>query len=364
MKQIAVYGAKSLALGVYRAMKCLYPEYAYIGFIVSSRKGNPYTLAEAKVWELKELKDALGWEERKNIRILVAVPEDIHMEIAECLIKNGFTNYICMDWQKEAELMGNYFAQRGIFPSIYCLAAGEEAANLCVYQARSYKDKRLKTEYIQPVWVVPVQAGSGLAGSLKQAAGLRDNTGKNISVKNTNYCELTVLYWMWKNILEDSRKTKDVEYYGLCHYRRVPDIREEDLKRLKRNDVDAVLPYPTLHEPDISEHHARYIKETDWQAMLQAIKELRPEYMGSFWEIFSQSYFYNYNMVIAKRDVLADYCRWLFPILERTEELCEPKGWERADRYIGYIGESLMTLYFLYHRKDLRIYHAGRRMLT
>ena len=58
-------------------------------------------------------------------------------------------------------------------------------------------------------------------------------------------------------------------------------------------------------------------------------------------------------MLIAKKKVFQDYCNWLFPILARTEELSEPKGWERADRYIGYLGENLMTLYFMYYMEDL-----------
>ena len=40
-----------------------------------------------------------------------------------------------------------------------------------------------------------------------------DDTGDNISDKNPMYCEVTAQYWAWKNL-------KDVEYIGLCHYRR------------------------------------------------------------------------------------------------------------------------------------------------
>jgi hypothetical protein len=226
--------------------------------------------------------------------------------------------------------------------------------------AKHCKDKPLTNKVEMPAWTVPIQVGAGLTDV--RIADVRDNTGINISWKNVNYCELTALYWLWKNVLVNPET--DVEYAGLFQYRRILDISDDDIKRLGENGVDVVLPFPMLHEPDIREHHTRYISESDWNAMLQALGELQPEYAVAYEGIFSQPYFYNYNILIAKRLVLSDYCEWLFPILERVEELSVPRGNERADRYIGYLGENLMTLYFMYNRERLNIVHTGRLMLV
>lgn len=362
MKKIAVFGAKALACGIYEAVHFFYPDLDCIGFVVSSLAGNPTSLCGIKVWDLERLAKRLSLQDRNDICILVATPEDIHKEITDNLKKNGFFDYICMDSRRESALMERYFTQKGIFPSLHRLDRGVESARLCVYQAKFSEDRPLKQTFRFCDWVVPIQVGAAL--TKKKVCKHMDNIGINISEKNVNYCELTALYWIWKNRLSMDAGIGEAEYFGLFHYRRILEITGADLFRLKENDVDVVLQFPTVHDPDISEHHARYMKEQDWEAMLQALSELQPFYASVFPEILNQPYFYNYNLIIAKKKVLLNYCEWLFAILERTEEISDPKGWERSDRYIGYLGENLMTLYFLYHKDDLKIYHTGRLMLT
>ena len=133
---------------------------------------------------------------------------------------------------------------------------------------------------------------------------------------------------------------------------------DDDLLRLKSYDVDVVLPYPMPYEPNIHAHHKRYLKDVDWNALLEALRELQPEYADAFEDVLNQRYLYNYNVILAKKSVLREYCEWLFPILQRVEVLSEPKGCDRADRYIGYMGETLETLYFMKNADRLNIVHT------
>lgn len=360
--QLLIYGARSLALGAYHVIRECAPAYQVVCFLVTSLEKNPTVLAGLPVQGIASFTSKIGPAARERYHILIATPEDQHPEIVQTIKKHGYCNYTCLDSKKMSQWMEAYFTRQGTFLPLHSLHSGREKAMLRIWAAQFYKDRSLKNKVTFPIQVQPLQAGAALTDM--RIAEVTDNTGENISIKNANYCELTALYWLWKNKLTSDFVPNGAEYYGLFHYRRFLDLTEEDLFRLKANRVDAVLPFPTLHEPDILEHHQRYLSESDWQAMKKALAELYPEYIQMFPQIFSQPYFYNYNLILARKQVLADYCAWLFPILERTEQLSDPKGWQRRDRYIGYLGENLMTLYFLSHKESFRIYHVGCLMYT
>lgn len=363
-KKYMIYGAKSIALGVCLAMREVQPSAKVTGFVVSSLDNNPSELAGLPVSVLDTVVD-------RETHILIATPENVQAEIATYLEEKGFTYYTCIDSAKLASLMEKYYVKTGCYQTINkCLEEDgnvvpndtNEKVNVQVYMAKFHKDRELKNPYHMPKWVVPIQVGTALTE--KRVAKCCDNTGENISEKNVNYSELTALYWMWKNQCQNTDLVSNLDFIGLFHYRRILDVSKEDMEQLCRKQVDVILPFPMISEPDITEHHARYITEEDWDAMLQALLELKPEYAKAYTDIFSGKYMYNYNIMIARPSVLVDYCAWLFPILKRTEELSNPKGWERSDRYIGYLGENLTTLYFMYHRNDLKIVHTGCFMLV
>lgn len=360
--KLAIFGAKSTALGICLAIRKLFPEYEIETFLVSSLKDNPVVLAGLPVQEIGSFQD-------KEIQILVGTPEDLHGEIIHSLKMQGFSHCFCINSFQEAQLMEKYFYGLDQFHSIHTLSLGNEKATLQVYQAKHYKDKPLNTPCVLPDWIIPMQVGAILAD--ERVAEETDCVGDNISLKNANYCELTALYWIWKNRLSKQANLhsfvsarNEIEYYGLYHYRRILDISDKDLFRMKKNSIDVILPYPTIHEPNMYEHHVRYINEQDWGVTVAVLEELEPEYAAAFPEILMQPYLYNYNICIAKRHVLSEYCAWLFPILTQIEERSVPKGARRSDRYIGYIAENLMTLYFLYHKNDMNIMHTGRIMLV
>ncbi|MCR4746712.1 MAG: DUF4422 domain-containing protein [Lachnospiraceae bacterium] len=356
---LSIFGAQGYALGAYKAITTLYPRRSTSFFIVSKMGNNCPMLGGIPVREIKDVADEMTKEEKDELEIIIATPENVQPEIEEALENYGFHHYSRLDSERWNELMKMFHIRLNRFLPLSALPVGYHKPFVRLYMAKSHKDTPLRNIPELADYIYPLQVGRSNAD--KKIAYFTDDQGENISSKNSNYCELTGLYWIWKNKLSNIASADDEsrQYFGMNQYRRMLLLSDDDLLRLADNEVDVILPYPMPYEPDINEHHKRYIKEVDWSAMLTALKELEPEYASYFPKVLEQQYLYNYNVILAKKSVLRGYCEWLFPILERTEALSEPKGGERADRYIGYMGETLETLYFMRNAERLNIVHTA-----
>ncbi len=178
---------------------------------------------------------------------------------------------------------------------------------------------------------------------------VKDNTGDNISVKNPNYCELTGLYWMWKNVQAD--------YVGLVHYRRYfickrhkdkwKSIagRAEIENALKNTDV--VLPkkrnyyIETTYSQYAHAHHA-----IDLDTVRVIIQEICPKYSSAFDETMERTKGHKFNMFIMKKTLADAYCEWLFEILFELEKRLDISEYSANDkRVFGFVAERLMDVW-------------------
>lgn len=356
--RLAIYGAQGIALGAFKAIREIFPDKEILCFIVTEMGENPFELESVPVMELQVFIKGMTQDDKDNVEVLIGTPENVMKDIEENLERAGIHNHVRLDSRRWADMVRNAFVRSGKYLPLAAYTVGCTRANLHIFKIVHAKDSPLKTQFQDSEYFSTLQVGS--VGSLEMYADVKDDKGDNISDKNGNYSELTGLYWLWKNRL---RVRDDDDYYGLVHYRRLLDLSDDEILRLKDNDIDVVLPYPMPYTPNIEAHHRRYLSDDEWVAVRKALSELHPEYARAFDDILRQEYFYNYNIILAKRKVMDEYCAWLFPVLFRIEEINDPEGKKLPNRFIGYVGENLETLYFMYHRNNLRIAHIGCRFL-
>ena len=183
---------------------------------------------------------------------------------------------------------------------------------------------------------------------------LGDNTGDNISAKNANYCELTGLYWAWKNLKND--------YIGLCHYRRyfarenihTDNIEKKKTAILHRKDYekllqeyDVILPVKrnyyleTVRSQYEHAHNKRDIDETK-----RIVLELYPEYSEAFEKVMGRTKLYILNMFVMKKQQFDEYCSWLFSILFELEKRIDISSYNMYEaRVFGFIAERLFNVW-------------------
>lgn len=226
-------------------------------------------------------------------------------------------------------------------------------------------------EYLRRVWV-------GNNKQVYDSRDLADNSGENISHLNEFFCELTVLYWVWKNV-----PAHPGDYWGLCHYRRFftdkgrpfsfstfPLNREATEKEMlhyvhasldntichKLKNKDVLLTYPvnvslkrkvvrTIYEQYLLEH-----SKEEWELLQTVMEEKYPAYIPSFIELAQQTKMCIGNMMIARPEIWNNYLPWLFDILMEVHTRMKYTGDTYQRRAVAFIAERLMNLYVQHNR--------------
>ena len=219
----------------------------------------------------------------------------------------------------------------------------------------------------KPYWMpnddvyLPIHVGK--AGK-KDIGFIGDDTGDNISNKNANYCELTGMYWAWKNLQAD--------YIGLCHYRRYftnSNPRNCEKKKqaiLSRSVWESLFVEHPIIVPDkrkyyvetIRSHynHSHYAKDLDMTEVI--VKEKYPQYVACFDDVMKKTWAHMFNMFVMRRDYFSDYCQWLFGILQELEKRIDISNYNPAEaRVYGYISELLLDVWL--EANNLEVYEQN-----
>lgn len=206
---------------------------------------------------------------------------------------------------------------------------------------------------------IPLQVGSALGNDLGY---LKDNTGDHISEKNPSYCELTGLYWFWKNVKCD--------VVGLCHYRRCFTCieRAENAQWVEEvllpvsyieecmQKYDLIIPNSGMTlEGSVLKHYQEHHCISDWEECGRVIQEKYPQYYPAFLWNQDINLISLGNMVIGKKSLIDEYCEWLFDILFELETRISIEGRDTYQkRVFGFLSERLFRVWIFGKRLKIK----------
>ena len=253
-----------------------------------------------------------------------------------------------------------------------------------LYTAYHRATPRLQSTSVQPIHVGRANAAAPLPNMLG------DDTGDNISSRNPYWCELTALYWAWKN-----DQTSDA--IGLMHYRRVLDLTDrepdgpveqrqrffdsaewcaeaEDWLAREGANWDIVLPRVHKMGRSVEENYKHGHAPQDWDVLREIIGRDYPDYVESFETVSAGRIVRLANMAVMQRPLFDRYCTWLFDILMKVEAAPVDRSWYSVQqgRYLGFLSERLMTVFVLHETrtnpdlrlKEVSILNLGQALMT
>jgi len=188
----------------------------------------------------------------------------------------------------------------------------------------------------------------GVRGGINETFA-RDDSGENISEKNPTFCELTGIYWAWKNL--------DAEVIGLVHYRRLFGrgnhknpmdlaMSADEYKRYLENAAILIPKKRQYYIESLWSHYSNTHSEEHLKQTREILVEQHPEQLKTFDEVLNRTSGAMFNMFVMGKPLLKEYCEWLFPILFALEKKVDTAGLSSFNaRLFGRISELLFNVW-------------------
>ena len=384
-KKIYIFGAHSRAQTLATYMCYLDKDIHIEAYFYDNDEENPEIIGKIPVSRLNEHTDIHALNLSLDYPIYLGTRGVFHERITEVLKRIGFKVIkpvtVEMDLTLRNQYLEKYYTSIGRefikldklkgLPSSTSANAGLINSSLTninfgltneisasVYVVKSPFDRPLQQEYPLASYERQIYAGAVFAENspdLLPENALRDDTGDNISAKNKQFCELTALYWLWKHAGED--------IIGLAHYRRHFLFPEDWKERMLNNQINVILPTPLYVAPSVEENFKSRHDPSDWEFMMQYLKNNHPEDFQSANKFFKGNLYSPCNMFVMKREVLDALCTWLFPILFQVANHGGQKEDSYLNRYPGFISERLISLFFEINRSRFNLVYADKNFL-
>lgn len=354
-KKIYIFGAHSRARTLVRYLQYLYPDVEMEAYLYDNEESNPDRIGGIPVLQLSS-----DVQLHTDYPVYIGTRGIYHPWITERLKNLGFEKIhpvtVELDQHLRNAYLKKYFTNTGrSFSKIENLDDSPERS-ATVYVVRSVSDKPLRQPYELAPYEREIQAGAALTRERQSDKMLTDDIGMHISFRNRQFCELTALYWIWKNAKED--------IVGMVHYRRHFILPEDWIERMRRNEVDVILPVPLYVAPSVADNYRERHDASDWEYMMQYLKENHGLEYSQAEEFFGKNLYSPCNMFIMRKEVLNELCTWLFPILFQTAGYGGEKEDQYQNRYPGFLSERLMSFYFEKHGNRYKVVYADKNFLA
>ena len=223
-----------------------------------------------------------------------------------------------------------------------------------------------------------------------------DDTGDNISNLNREFCELTAVYWAWKNY----DKLENPDYIGFMHYRRhlnfnLDKVYDENKWRqiynkfidddytekyhLKAQYIkDVVKNYDLLTVKKMlvtiygDQNNYEQFKRTsnitfkDYDTALKILENKYPEYKDDIDNFNNSTETYYTNIFIMKKELFFQYSKIIFDVLFELKNNIVMYNYSIPEkRIIGEVAERLFSIYLynLYRTSNYHIIELQRTMV-